>query len=302
MAYVGGTTSNANGRPVNNTRSLTAGNICVVIAGAFNATAANALTISDTRGNTLGSKIVLGNFGGAPGEVCAWVFQVTVGGAGTIAVSCPAGGTIDLVQVREYSGVTTTLDGTPTFTNNGGGTTSVTGSLTTANNGSQIIAGFYADGATSTPVPTWSAGWGNILSDFDGAGTDGSGADQVGNAGTYSATVTNNTSAQCNVILFALTAAGPTINTQPTSQTAYVGQTATFSVTATTSGGALSYQWKQNGSNVGTNSSSYTTGALALSDNGSTIQVVVTDSNGSATSASVTLTVINVGITAWFRA
>jgi hypothetical protein len=205
MAYVGGTTSNANGTPVNNTRALTVGNVCVVIAGAFNATAGR-MTISDTRGNALGSKVIAGTFGGAPGELCAWVFPVTVGGAGTIAVSA-TGGTVDLVQVREYSGVTTTLDGTPTFTNVNGGT-AVTGSVTTTGTGSQIIAGFYADSATATPVPTWSAGWVNILSDFDGAGTNGAGADQVGNAGTYSATVTNNTSAQVNVILFALTASG----------------------------------------------------------------------------------------------
>ena len=87
---------------------------------------------------------------------------------------------------------------------------------------------------------------------------------------------------------FVETVAGPTINTQPTNQYVYLGQTATFTVSATTSGGALSYQWQQfisgSWSNVGTNSSSYTTGALGFSDNGDVFRVQVTDSNGTVNS------------------
>jgi hypothetical protein len=80
---------------------------------------------------------------------------------------------------------------------------------------------------------------------------------------------------------------GPTINTQPTTQTVAAGQTATFTISATASagGGSLSYQWKKGGSNVGTNSSSYTTAATVGSDDASIITCVVTDSNGSTTSA-----------------
>jgi hypothetical protein len=76
----------------------------------------------------------------------------------------------------------------------------------------------------------------------------------------------------------------PTIDTQPTNQAGSVGGTATYSISATTSGGALSYQWKLNGSNVGTNSSSYTTATLSAADNGGIVTCVVTDSNGSTTS------------------
>src|SRR5882724_3700186 len=83
----------------------------------------------------------------------------------------------------------------------------------------------------------------------------------------------------------------PSITTQPKNQTVIAGQTATFSVVA--SGTApLSYQWRQNGSNIpGATSSSYTTPATTSGDNGSTFQVVVTNSVSSATSSTATLTV-----------
>jgi len=85
--------------------------------------------------------------------------------------------------------------------------------------------------------------------------------------------------------------ASPTITTQPANQTGTVGQTATFSVVA---GGTapLSYQWQKNGTNInGATSASYTTPATASADNGSTFKVVVSNSAGSVTSNTVTLTV-----------
>jgi hypothetical protein len=53
----------------------------------------------------------------------------------------------------------------------------------------------------------------------------------------------------------------------------------------------LSYQWTKNGMNVGTNSATYTTAATASSDNGAKIQVMVSNSKGSAPSSIATLTV-----------
>jgi hypothetical protein len=83
----------------------------------------------------------------------------------------------------------------------------------------------------------------------------------------------------------------PTITTQPVSQTVTAGQTATFSVVA---GGTapLSYQWQKNGVNIsGATASSYTTPATATTDSGSTFDVKVTNTAGSATSNAATLTV-----------
>jgi hypothetical protein len=86
-------------------------------------------------------------------------------------------------------------------------------------------------------------------------------------------------------------AGAPTITTPPASQTVTVGQTATFSATA---GGTptLSYQWQKGGANIsGATATSYTTPATALTDSGTTFDVVVTNSIGSVTSSSATLTV-----------
>jgi hypothetical protein len=82
----------------------------------------------------------------------------------------------------------------------------------------------------------------------------------------------------------------PTITTQPVSVTVTVGQTATFTVAAT-GAAPLTYQWTKNGTNVGTNSATYTTAAATSSDNGAQIQVTVSNSAGSTTSSMVTLTV-----------
>src|SRR6195256_4116849 len=83
-----------------------------------------------------------------------------------------------------------------------------------------------------------------------------------------------------------------TITTQPVSQSVTIGQTATFSVTATSGTLPLNYQWQKNGANIaGATLSTYTTPATVASDNGTTFNVMVTNSATSATSASATLTV-----------
>ena len=83
----------------------------------------------------------------------------------------------------------------------------------------------------------------------------------------------------------------PAFTTQPASQTVTVGQTAMFSVTATGTS-PLTYQWQKNNANIsGATSASYTTPATVSGDNGATFRVVVTNSAGSATSNSATLTV-----------
>jgi hypothetical protein len=84
---------------------------------------------------------------------------------------------------------------------------------------------------------------------------------------------------------------GPSITTQPVSQTVTAGQSASFTVAATGTA-PLSYQWRKNGTAItGATSSSYTTPAATSSDNGTQFTVVVTNSAGSVTSAAATLTV-----------
>jgi hypothetical protein len=83
----------------------------------------------------------------------------------------------------------------------------------------------------------------------------------------------------------------PTIATQPTNQTVTAGQTATFSVTAAGTA-PLTYQWEQGTTAIsGATSASYTTPATTTSNSGAQFSVVVSNSQGKATSSAATLTV-----------
>lgn len=83
----------------------------------------------------------------------------------------------------------------------------------------------------------------------------------------------------------------PVISSQPANQTVAAGQMATFSVTANGQS-PLAYQWSKNGAVIsGATSSSYTTPATTTADSGATFDVAVSNSRGSVTSNSATLTV-----------
>lgn len=94
---------------------------------------------------------------------------------------------------------------------------------------------------------------------------------------------------------------GPTIDTQPTAQTANEGATATFTVAATSSGGTMHYAWERQPpgggafASVGTDSNSYTTSSLdCATDHLAQLRVTVSDDNGPTVSNAVGLTVRSV--------
>jgi hypothetical protein len=100
-------------------------------------------------------------------------------------------------------------------------------------------------------------------------------------------------------------APSPSITTQPSNQSVVAGATATFNVAATASGGSLSYQWQRStdsgstwnsvATGTGGTTNAYTTAATTVTggnaNNGDRYRVLVTDSNGTTTSSSATLTV-----------
>src|SRR5262249_11127995 len=96
------------------------------------------------------------------------------------------------------------------------------------------------------------------------------------------------------------TVTAPSITQQPTSQTVTTGQSATFSVTASGTG-PLSYQWQKLVNGTWTNISGATSPAFTISSaqasNAGQYEVVVSNSAGSVTSNSVSLTV-NAAVTA----
>jgi hypothetical protein len=111
---------------------------------------------------------------------------------------------------------------------------------------------------------------------------------------TFKAVISNsagNTTSNAATLTVNTAQAGPSITTQPASQTVASGQTATFAVAATGTA-PLSYQWFENGTAIsGATSSTYTAPATTTSDNGDVFQVTVSNSVSSVTSNSATLTV-----------
>jgi uncharacterized protein (TIGR02145 family) len=113
------------------------------------------------------------------------------------------------------------------------------------------------------------------------------------NAGTYTVAVTNSVGSVTSlgaVITVSAAPVAPSIAVQPQSQTVTAGQNVTFSVTATGTG-QLSYQWKENGTNIsGATASSYSISNVQ-SGNAGTFTVVVSNSVGNSVSNDATLTV-----------
>lgn len=80
------------------------------------------------------------------------------------------------------------------------------------------------------------------------------------------------------------------ITTHPQPQTVVLGAPATFSVVADSTGGTLTYAWQKNGTPIGgATSASYTTPDTVIADNLAIFECVVTNSNGTATSAAAAL-------------
>ncbi len=110
-------------------------------------------------------------------------------------------------------------------------------------------------------------------------------------AGAYSVVITNTAGSVTSTnATLAISAVAPAITVPPQNLTVNQGASAAFSVTAAGSG-PLTYQWRKNGVNIGgATNSSYVISTSAEADAGG-YSVVVTNSAGSATSATATLVV-----------
>ena len=120
------------------------------------------------------------------------------------------------------------------------------------------------------------------------------------NAAVFTVVVSNGTGTvtSSNATLTVTAAAGgaPAIGTQPAAQSVTAGQAATFTVAATGTT-PLAYQWKKNGTDIsGATSSTYTTPATSMGDDGAVISVVVSNGTGTVTSSDATLTVTAVPV------
>lgn len=115
---------------------------------------------------------------------------------------------------------------------------------------------------------------------------------------TSSAACATPPSSTSNAITMTVSPGGPAqVSISSTGSTICVGGSVTFTATLTNGGPTASYLWQVNGSNVGTNSTSYTTNTLA---NGDVVRVIMTSSLSCATgspvtSNSITMTVLPPG-------
>ncbi len=149
--------------------------------------------------------------------------------------------------------------------------------------------------ATGTPAPTYQ--WyenGAAISGATAASYTTPATTTANSGETFYVVVTNSVgSVTSSTVALTVNPANvaPAITTQPVSQTVTAGQTATFSVVAT-GYPAPTYQWYMNSAAIsGATAASYTTPATTTANSGETFYVVVTNSVGSVTSSTVTLTV-----------
>lgn len=100
-------------------------------------------------------------------------------------------------------------------------------------------------------------------------------------AGSYTATINtaNGSATTSAVVITALTTPTIVISSIPSSTTICAGTNVSLNATATFTGNTPTYQWKKNGTIVGTNSSTYTVNTLA---NGDVINCTLTSSDACA--------------------
>ena len=113
---------------------------------------------------------------------------------------------------------------------------------------------------------------------------------QLGDAGNYSAVVTNSLGAATSAVAVLTVLVPPAIDAQPQSRTNVVGTLATFGAAASGSG-PLSFQWQFNDANIaGATDVNLTLSNVQSTDAGN-YRVVVTNSVGTVTSAEAVLTI-----------
>jgi len=293
---------------------LSVGDQCVVTA--WSDTASATLTPPSSSGDSNSwTQIVMGSeSGGAASTIGMWYATITsVPASFTVAGATIAGMTACAVNPGGE-----TL-GTPSLSTLASSVAAGSGELTSnavnASADSYTFISWTADDASTVSVaPSGMTQEANPAVASGGLATysiaDANNASYT-NSLTWS---TSGTERMAGAISFPYTNAGPTINTQPTAQTARLNgdptTAATFTVSATTSGGALSYQWQledsvgggtySNLSNgtasgitwSGVTSASATATCTATTQTGKRVRVNVTDSNGTTTSSAVVLTIL----------
>jgi hypothetical protein len=258
------------------------------------ASSAGFTSISDNQGNTyveIGTQQTSTSFGAS-----SRLYYATNIKGGTLTVSSALSGTPSFheLYVNEYSGINTAspLDG---FSVNVGTGSSFTSNSVTTTAANDLLYGIEIDVATASAAAGWTA-----RSTYD-SNID---ADRTAStAGNYAFTGSSSGSYIAWIAAFkdgSAAATAPAITTQPSNATVTAGQPATLTAVATGTA-LLSYQWQKmvsgswanvaNGGDItGAATASLSFSASVAADAGQ-YRVVVTNSAGSATSNTASLTV-----------
>jgi hypothetical protein len=195
----------------------------------------------------------------------------------------------------------------------------VTGSPATSNSVAIVVNPSVAASVSIAPTATNVCAGTNVI--FTATPTNGGAAPSYlwklngNNVGTNSSTYSNNTLANGNTVSCVMTSnaacvtgspatsntitmtvnpsVAASVSIAPTATNVCAGTNVIFTATPTNGGAAPSYQWKLNGNNVGTNSSTYSNNALA---NGNLVSCVMTSNAACVTGSPATSNTINMTV------
>jgi hypothetical protein len=160
---------------------------------------------------------------------------------------------------------------------------------TTVCSGTPVTFTANATNAGGSPVYQWKLNGGNVgnnSSTYTNATLANN--DAVSIVVTSSAACANPTTATSNTVQMTVnTTVTPSVTVSASATSICAGQSVTFTATPVNGGTTPVYQWKKNGGNVGTNSPTFTTTALANND------VITVEMTGNATCASTTTVTSN---------
>lgn len=257
----------------------------------------NPTSITDNKGNTytqVGSTLT----SSADATFFSAIYEKVGGTGGTglvVTVTCGEVKNTIVAFFIEGTGLATSSprDQAPAGANDSASPYTSSGATTTQ--ADELLISYAAThSASGTEVLNWTANSftaSDSEADANTYATGGSAYRIVSSTGTYSGSVTSSGAGTDSAMMWIVTykgaSGGPTISVQPASTQVKSGATASFSVTASASGGGtLSYQWKLNGSNVsggsGGTTASYTTPTLAYTDNLGSYTCDVTETGGSS--------------------
>ncbi len=208
---------------------------------------------------------------------------------------------VDSFTFAAYNGAKNSNLGTGTVTVGSGG--AVTPTITTQPLGQTVAAGGSVTfSVVAAGTPPLSYQWRKDGVDLPGATGPSLALASVttADAGVYTVVVSNAagsiTSSSATLIVSTGSAVPPAITTQPVSQTVNAGANVTFAVVATGTS-PLSYQWQKNGTTLaGATGATLTLTSVTTAAAGN-YRVIVSNSAGSVTSATATLTVNSTAVT-----